>query len=98
MTDPGAAVTGTCTLKTVNGSPLPYAFVDSVASFIIVSDVITVNKDKTWEESLSYQLDQSTPVMAEPDWDGGTWTLAGDVLTLESALYFDGTPYTATLA
>lgn len=96
VTDPQAEVTGTYALKTVNGSPLPYTVVDSEGSYIIVTDVMTLNDDKTWKESISYQLDQSTPIVAEPDWDRGTWTLAGDALRFQSTFYPSEPPYTAT--
>lgn len=96
VTNPEAEVAGTYSLKTVNGSPLPYTVVDSEGSYIIVTDVMTLNKDKTWKESISYQLDQTTPIVAEPDWDGGTWTLAGDVLTFRSTYDPNEPPYTAT--
>ncbi|MEO7501410.1 MAG: hypothetical protein ABIW94_02110 [Gemmatimonadaceae bacterium] len=96
VTNPEADIPGTYSLKTVNGSPLPYTVVDSEGSYIIVSDVMTLDKDKTWKESISYRLDQTTPIVAEPDWDRGTWTLAGGVLTFHSTAYSDEPAYTAT--
>jgi hypothetical protein len=45
------SLTGTYTLQTMNGAPLPFTFTNADTSFSIVSDVILMADDGSWSET-----------------------------------------------
>ena len=91
-TSPASAdITGTYTLKTVNGSPLPFTLQSGTTVVSLTSDVIIVSSNGTWSESGIYQQTVNGQTTSGTGSDGGTWTRAGTSVTLTSAQGADGT-------
>ena len=87
-TSPSATVSGTYTLRSVNGSPVPYTFLQIGADKgEIVADTVIVNDGGTWSESGTVRTTQNGQVTSETVADGGTYTLTGTAITLVSTQF-----------
>lgn len=78
------AIDGVYSLKTVNGSPLPFTFQVGTATVRVNSDVITVASNGTWTESIAYNQTVNGQTTNGTDTDGGAWARAGNQVTLNS--------------
>ena len=81
-----ASVTGSYTLRTVNGTPLPYTLIQlGNFKYEITSDVITLNDGGTFTESgADRTTEEDGTVTTSTITDAGTYTLAGTAITLNS--------------
>lgn len=84
------AIEGTYSLRTVNGSPLPFTVVQSgTNSFVLTSDVITIASNGSWTESIQYRETVNGQTTNGTDADGGTWVRSGGNVSLKSNLSGD---------
>lgn len=84
-TSPSATVSGSYSLRTVNGSPVPYTVIQIGADkYEIVSDVVTLNEGGTWSETGTDRTTQNGQVTNGTITDNGTYTLNGTAITLVS--------------
>src|SRR5690349_187817 len=70
-TSPNGNVTGTYTLRTVNGNPLPYTFSDGS---VLVSDHLSLNNDGTY-------IDVATFSNAGSATEQGLWSINNNLIT-----------------
>ena len=56
-TSPTVSLTGTYSLKSVNGTPLPYTF---SSSLVLTADVLTINTNGTYTDVASYSNGTTT--------------------------------------
>jgi len=87
------AVEGTYSLKSVNGSPLPFTIQSGTNSIMLTKDVLTVAGNGSWTESINYTETINGQMNTGTDADGGTWTRAGSSVSLYSTVT-NGTAYT----
>lgn len=98
--DPTAprAFTGTYSLRSVNGSSLPYVVAQSGPNTVsILSDQIVIADGGSWSEVTLYRVVDNAGTREQTVNDGGTWVRTGDKL----ALYQSGsasTGYIGTIA
>jgi hypothetical protein len=82
------SVTGTYTLRTVNGSPLPYPVLQSSADTIeITSDMISLNDGGKFAELGTARSTQNGVVTTSTIADAGTYTVTGTAIILVSAQF-----------
>jgi hypothetical protein len=89
------AIEGTYSLKTVDGSPLPYKVQIGTDQVTLTKDVLTVASNGSWTESLSYTQTVNGQTSTGTEGDGGTWTRAGSSVSFYSTVY-DEASYTGT--
>jgi hypothetical protein len=78
-------VTGSYSLRTVNGSPLPFTVIQIGADKIeITGDVIILNEGGTFTETTSQRTTENGVVTTSTIDDAGTYTLTGTAITLTS--------------
>jgi hypothetical protein len=83
-TSPGV-VTGTYSLQSVNGSPLPFTVIQIGADkYEIISDVIVLNEGGSFSETTNDRTTQNGVVTTSTITDAGTYTLTGTAITLVS--------------
>ena len=87
------SIDGTYTLRTINGSTLPFTFSNGASSVVILGDIVTVATNGTWSESTSYRQTINGQTTTGTWADGGSWIRAGQAVTLTSNLQgsFHGT-------
>jgi hypothetical protein len=98
-TGPGlglATPTGTYTLHTVNGNPLPYT-VDEGDGFtlVIVSDAFTLQNGGRFSESFTLRVTENGITTTESGSGTGVWTITGTAITLT---FDDGPAVSGTLS
>ena len=81
---------GTYTLRTVNGSNVPFTMVSivvggSVYKLEVLSGSITLNADGTFSQTATFRETDGTDVTTESYPTSGTYTLSGTALTLNSS-------------
>lgn len=79
-----ASVGGTYSLKTINGSPLPFVFQSGTTSVTILADALVVGENGTWTESTSYKQTVNGQTSTGTGGDAGTWVRAGTAVTFTS--------------
>ena len=92
-----AAIDGTYTLQTVNGSPLPFTIQSGANSLTLTKDVLTVGSNGSWTESIDYTETFNGQTSSGTDADGGSWTRAGSSVTFYSNVT-SGNAYTGTFS
>lgn len=70
-TSPNGTVVGTYSLRTVNGSQLPYTFSDGS---VLVSDQLTINSNGTYTDIASYSNVNSNP-------EQGYWSINNNLIS-----------------
>jgi hypothetical protein len=81
-----STVTGAYTLRTANGSPLPYTIVGSgTARTEIIDDVITLYEGGTYAESGHSRTTLNGQVANESNTETGSYSLFGTSVTLRSS-------------
>ena len=94
ITDPASvSLAGTYSLKTVNGSPLPFTVSDATGSATLTSDVMTVADAGTWTEHYTFRLTVNGTTTNESGDTSGTWSRSGTSVTFKAD---GGTAYTGT--
>jgi hypothetical protein len=91
-----STITGDYTLRTVNGSPLPYTISGSGANRTeIVGEVITLYQGGTYARSRESRIVLNGQVTSENSAETGSYTLLGTSVTLVSAA--NGQPTLASI-
>lgn len=81
-----ASVAGTYTLRTVNGSPLPYVLFElGDETYEVLADAVTLIEGGTWTESATFRSTEGGTETTVTSTSTGTYTLAGSVITFASA-------------
>ena len=88
------AIEGTYSLRTINGSPLPFIFQDGTSSITLKTDVITIASNGSWTEQLTYTETSNGQSSNGTGGDGGTWVRAGNAVNLNSNLGTSGWAFT----
>jgi hypothetical protein len=84
--DADASLYGTYTLRTVNGSPLPFTVFELGSDRVEFLDArLTLKRGDTWETWAKIRLTQGPTVTTDEDSGGGTFTRTGNTLTLRDA-------------
>ena len=84
-TDPNARVGGSYSLRTLNGSPLPYIVLQSgTYKYEIIDDTIVLSDAGTWTEAGHDRTTSNGQVSMDVVSDGGTFTRTGTAITLDS--------------
>jgi hypothetical protein len=85
-TNPGpATVAGTYTLRTMNGSPLPYTLVQlGDDKFEVLSDAITLKDGGTWTGGGSIRVTEGGQTSTTTVTSTGTYSLTGTAITITS--------------
>lgn len=85
-TDPiSASVAGTYTLRTVNGSPMPYTVQQSGPfKYEITDDAYTLSDGGAWTEVWRDRTTSNGVVTTSENTDAGTYTRNGTAITLTS--------------
>jgi hypothetical protein len=82
---PGA-LPGVYSLRTVNGSVLPYKIPQGFADLTYTSDVLTVEESGSWTELVGYTYDDLGTIRSTLEQDLGRWTQVADTLRFTSAI------------
>jgi hypothetical protein len=89
-------VDGTYTLRTVNGSQLPFIVEeDGTSRAEIVSSTLIIHDNNTWSETTTVRLTQGTSITTFTDTFTGTYTLNGNSVVLTDS---EGDSLTATFS
>ena len=89
-TGPAATVTGSYSLKTVNGKPLPITMTDSSQGIVFQVTImdpytLTMNADRTFRAIATARVSDGSTSQVEVDTISGTYTVSGQQLTLVQA-------------
>lgn len=79
------AVEGVYSLRTVNGKPMPFTVQGNGVTIVLTSDVMTVNADGSWNETVAFRRTDTAGTTNEADADAGTWTRVGDTMMFSSS-------------
>lgn len=81
-----ASIAGTYSLRTINGTPMPFILAQTGANKTeVTDDAITLNNGGTWTESGHYRTTTNGVATTSSVVDAGTYTLNGTAITLTSA-------------
>ena len=98
LTGTTARADGVYFLQTVNGTLLPYQYIDSQTgnTVIVNSDTYSLNSDGTYSEFASYKVNGATQSQTE----SGTWSQSNSVVTFFPTQSSTGntTSYQATIS
>ena len=90
------SVAGTYTLRSINGTVLPYTVLSSGTTKIeVIDDVITLNTNGTYTETGHTRTTTNGSASTDTGTDTGTYTTAGTSITLRSS--GDGTTTVGTV-
>jgi hypothetical protein len=78
------SISGVYSLRSVNGTSLPYTFHDGADSYTLTNDVITIADGGTWSETFSYQQTVDGVSSTQTGSDSGTWSRAGTSVSFDS--------------
>ncbi len=78
-------ISGNYTLRTVNGSALPFSIQSGTTTLTVLSDALTVGSNGTWSEVTSYRQTVNGQTTTGTGTDGGTWVRAGSQVSLHSS-------------
>jgi hypothetical protein len=78
------SIAGVYSLRSVNGSPLPYTFQAGEDSYTLTSDVITIANGGTWSETFVFQQTVNGTISEQTGSDSGVWSRAGTSVSLDS--------------
>ncbi len=95
-TNPSESIAGTYTLRTVNGSALPFTFYsDATTKVEVTDDAITINEGGTFTETGHTRTTTSGRVTTESIVDAGTYTRNGTAITFKGS---DATPTSGSIS
>jgi hypothetical protein len=84
-TSPNGSVTGTFSLRTVNGNSLPVVLVQNGQGTVTVTDDrLTIADGGTWSEVGTFRVVQNGLTSTQTLADGGTWFQSGSSIVLQS--------------
>ena len=83
-TTASASLAGTYTLRTINGTALPFVLQSGTNSVTVTADAITVADGGTWSEAGAYRQTVNGQTTSQVISDGGTWTRAGASVAFSS--------------
>lgn len=93
-TDPGS-ITGTYTLRTIAGSPLPYVLSEiGTTKYELLDDAVTLNANGTYTEISHTRATVNGQVSTTPSTDSGSYAVSGTDITFTS---LDGSTVTGTV-
>ena len=78
------SIAGTYTLRTVNGSQLPFTVQSGTNSVTLTGDVITIADGGSWSETFAYTQTINGTTTNQTGTDGGSWSRAGTSVSLDS--------------
>ena len=79
----GGAPAGTYTLRTVNGSGLPYTVEDGAGlTVVIVNDAFTLQEGGRFTETYTLRVTENGSTSTESGTNAGVWALTGTAITL----------------
>jgi hypothetical protein len=79
------SVVGSYQLTMVDGNQLPFTILDlGTYRANLASGTLTLSGDGTYLFKVGYQLDDGLKIRASADSDAGTWSAAGDAISLAS--------------
>lgn len=90
----GASVEGSYTLRSINGTALPYVVQSGSTKIEVIDDVLTLNLNGTYSETGHTRITEFGSTRTETGTDNGTYTTAGTSITLRSS---DGTTSVGTV-
>ncbi len=91
-----AQLSGTYSVNTVNGAPVPTAVSTAAGLVTLLTDQITIAENGTWAEVYTYRVTNANGSVSNgADNDGGTYTLTGRSVAFHSTS-LNGTVYTGT--
>ena len=98
----GTVTGGLYALTSVNGTAMPYSFVDqnSGGTTTLQSDVYTINGNGTYSEVINESVSSGYGASPTTDNESGTWAQSGNTVTFQPTYSsFSGTltPYSATI-
>lgn len=98
----GSVGGGLYALTSVNGSAMPYSFIDqnSGGTTTLQSDVYTINTNGTYSEVINESVSTGYGTSPTTDNESGTWAQNGNTITFQPTYSsFSGslTPYSATI-
>lgn len=85
-TSPNGNVSGTYTLRTVNGSNLPFTFSDGT---VLVSDQLDLNSNGQYIDVASFSN-------ASPQQESGSWSINNNLINFNDT--FDGVQYSGSIS
>ena len=88
---------GTYSLRSINGTPLPYTVQSGLNSVTLTSDIITIASNGSWTETILYRQTVNGVTTNGTEADGGMWVRAGNDVSLESNIT-QGTAYSGTFS
>jgi hypothetical protein len=95
-TSPNVDVTGTFTLRTINGEDLPVIIAQVGEDMIEVTEgTIRLNADSTFSDSTTFRITEGGVVTIEEDGAVGTYTQSGTSVTLHPS---EGAPYAVSVS
>ena len=86
ITDATASIAGTYTLRSVNGSPLPFTvFTSGTQKIEITDDMVVISESGTYSESGHTRTTNGTQVTTQTVAEAGTYTRNGTAITFRSS-------------
>jgi hypothetical protein len=80
-------ISGTYTLRSMNGSPLPFVFTSNDTTVSIDTDVLTVVASGDWSETVGYRQTVGTAAATNETLNlVGSWTRNGNQLNFRTSL------------
>lgn len=99
-TGPGLGLgtpTGTYTLRTINGSALPFTVDDGAGTVVVIlSDAFALQDGGRFTETFSLRVTENGTTTTETNTNAGAWTLAGTAVRLTFDV--DGLSVSGTLS
>jgi hypothetical protein len=79
-------LSGTYTLQTMNGSPLPFSIVSHDTTVMIDTDVLTVGQAGDWAETVTYRQTAGANATTNESFDlSGIWTRSGNTVNFRTS-------------
>lgn len=94
---PGGGITGTYTLRTVNGQNVPFVLIQigQTYKFEILSGQLVLNENGTFSESLSVRETENSTVSTETETTTGTWTRTNNSISFTDS---ENTTYSGAIS
>jgi len=88
LTGANARADGVYYLQTVNGTSVPYSYIDSQTgnTVTVQSDVYSLNSDATYSELATYRVSNGSQTTTQSQTESGTWTQSSSIVTFTPSL------------
>jgi hypothetical protein len=88
LTGANARADGVYYLQTVNGTSVPYSYIDSQTgnTVTVQSDVYSLNSDGTYSELATYRVSNGSQTTTQSQTESGTWTQSSSIVTFTPSL------------